>query len=302
LFKQAGYATAAIGKWGLGRPGTSGDPKNHGFDHFFGYADHGAAHEYYPEFLWRNDQKVELKDKQYSHDLFAAEALEFVRKQKDNPFLLYLAFTIPHTKLQVPSIEPYANESWPEHEKTFAAMITRMDGDVGRLLALLEQLKIADNTLVVFTSDNGPHETREHSKDFFDSNGPLRGLKRDVYEGGIRVPLIVRWPAKVAAGARSDRVTANWDVLPTFAEILGAKTPANVDGLSILPTLLGKADQQKHHAYLYWVVERRRERRVPGAHGVAAHLLQLLQPALEDFVGDGDAHRPGVECMPTPFS
>ncbi len=251
LFKQAGYSNAAIGKWGLGRSGTSGDPNKHGFDLFFGYADHGAAHEYYPEFLWRNDQRVDLKDKQYSHDLFAGEALEFIRKQKDNPFLLYLAFTIPHSKLQVPNVEPYANESWPEHEKKFAAMITRMDGDVGRLMALLEELKIADHTLIAFTSDNGPHEEGKHSPDFFDSNGPLRGNKRDVTEGGIRVPLIVRWPGKVAAGARSDLLVGNWDVLPTFAELLNAKPPANIDGVSILPTLLGKPDQQQHD-YLYW--------------------------------------------------
>ena len=252
LFKQAGYATAAIGKWGLGRPGTSGDPKNHGFDHFFGYADHGAAHEYYPDSLWRNDQRVELKDKQYSHDLFAAEALDFVRKHKADPFLLYVAFTIPHAKLQVPGVEPYADESWPDSEKRFAAMITRMDGDVGRLVALLDELKIADHTLVVFTSDNGPHQEGKHSPDFFDSNGPLRGIKRDVTEGGIRVPLIVRWPGKVAAGVRSDLVTANWDLLPTFADAIGAKPPAKVDGVSILPTLLGKGDQQKQHDYLYW--------------------------------------------------
>ena len=252
LFKQAGYATAVIGKWGLGRPGTSGDPKNHGFDYFFGYADHGAAHDYYPQSLWRNGDKVELGGTQYSHDLFAAEAMEFVRKQKADPFLLYLAFTVPHTKLQVPSVEPYAGESWPEHEKHFAAMITRMDGDVGRLVALLEELKIAQNTLVVFTSDNGPHEEGKHAPEFFDSNGPFRGRKRDVSEGGIRVPFLASWPGTVPAGVRSDVVVANWDVLPTFAELLGVAPPGNVNGVSILPTLLGRAEQQKRREYLYW--------------------------------------------------
>jgi arylsulfatase A-like enzyme len=252
LFKQAGYATAAIGKWGLGRPGTSGDPKKHGFDLFFGYADHGAAHEYYPEFLWRNAEKVQLDGKQYSHDLFAAEALDFVRKQKDNLFLLYLAFTIPHQKLQVPSLDPYTNESWPEPVKTFAAMITRMDGDVGRLVKLLEELKIDRNTLVIFTSDNGPQPMRQVPERHFDSNGPLRGRKRDVYEGGIRVPLIARWPGRIQPGQRSDHACANWDMLATFADVLGVQPPAGVDGISILPTLLGQPERQKAHEYLYW--------------------------------------------------
>ena len=252
LFNGAGYATAAIGKWGLGRPGTSGDPKRHGFDHFFGYADHTHAHEYYPDYLWRNGERVELKGEQYSHDLIAQEALAFVRKEKDHPFLLYLAFTIPHAKLQVPTVEPYAGESWPEPAKKFAAMVTRMDRDVGRLVALLKELKIDDRTLVVFTSDNGPQPIRQIPAEFFDSNGPLRGHKRDVYEGGIRVPLIVRWPGKVAKGARSEHPCANWDFLPTFAELLGAAAPKDSDGISITPTLLGKPEQQKRHDYLYW--------------------------------------------------
>lgn len=252
LFKDAGYATAVIGKWGLGRPGTSGGPENQGFDHFFGYADHTPAHNYYPKDLWRNGERVDLKDKQYSHDLFANDALQFVRKQAGKPFLLYLAFTIPHGRLQVPSVEPYANETWPDVEKRFAAMITRMDGDVGRLMTLLKELKIEDNTIVVFTSDNGPHEEPRHSLEFFDSNGPLRGAKREVYEGGIRVPFIVRWPGKIAGGATSDFACANWDFFPTAAELLGAPMPKGIDGVSILPTLMGNTEQQKPHASLYW--------------------------------------------------
>ena len=251
LFKDAGYATGVIGKWGLGRPGTSGGPERQGFDHFFGYADHIPAHEYYPDSLWRNGEQVPLNGKQYSHDLFAADALQFVRTNKDKPFFLYLAFTIPHTKLQVPSVEPYANESWSEPRKKMAAMISRMDADVGRLLALLKELGIDDKTLVVFTSDNGPWPVKGIGE-FFDSNGPLRGHKRDVYEGGIRVPFIARWPGKIDAGKTSEHVCANWDVLPTFAELLGAPAPQGTDGISILPTLLGRPGEQKAHEYLYW--------------------------------------------------
>ncbi|HEV2293516.1 MAG TPA: arylsulfatase [Tepidisphaeraceae bacterium] len=252
LFKRAGYAAAAIGKWGLGRPGTSGGPKEQGFDYFFGYADHTHAHDYYPDYLWRNDQRVELDGKQFSHDLMTEEALRFVREQKDGPFLLYLPYTIPHTKLQVPSVEPYENEPWPEPAKKLAAMITRMDRDVGRIMTLLAELKIDKNTLVIFTSDNGPWNIRGIPEELFDSNGPLRGHKRDVYEGGIRVPLIVRWPGKIAAGSKAEQVCANWDFLPSFAELLSEPKPAEIDGLSILPTLLGRGGEQKSHDYLYW--------------------------------------------------
>jgi arylsulfatase A-like enzyme len=252
LYKDAGYRTAVIGKWGMGNPGTSGDPKNQGFDSFFGYATHVDAHDYYPDHLWRNEQKVPLDGKTYSHDLIADEGRKFVRDSvaAKQPFLLYHTFTIPHSKMTPPTMAPYENEKWPDNEKKFAAMITRMDGDVGKLLDLLKELKVDDNTLVVFTSDNGP--TKEgHSAEFFDSNGPLRGIKRDVYEGGIRVPFIARWPGHVPAGKTSDLRTAFCDWLPTSAELLGASAPAKTDGISILPALLGKPGQ-KHHDALYW--------------------------------------------------
>jgi arylsulfatase A len=251
LYKQNGYRTAVIGKWGFNAPGTPGDPKIQGFDYFFGYANHGEAHEYYPDHLRRNEQRVELDGKQYSHDLIAEEALKFVRENAQQSFFLYFTPTIPHSKLQVPDIEPYTKENWPQPEKKFAAMITRMDRDIGRLTALLKELKIDQKTIVMFSSDNGPHKEGGHSPDFFDSNGPLRGIKRDTYDGGIRVPFIVSWPGHVAAGATSDHISAFWDFLPTSAELLGVSPPPNLDGISYLPSLLGKAKAHEHEA-LYW--------------------------------------------------
>jgi arylsulfatase A len=252
MFQRAGYSTGVIGKWGLGRPGTTGGPEKQGFDYFFGYADHTPAHEYYPDSMWRNSEQVRLGGKEYSHDLMTQEALQFIRRQQNKPFMLYLPYTIPHVKLQVPSVEPYENEPWPEPAKKLAAMITRMDGDIGQIMSLLKEQGIDQNTLVVFTSDNGPWSIRGIPDELFDSNGPLRGFKRDVYEGGIRVPMIMRWPAKIAAGQQTDHISANWDFLPTFAEILAAPAPSDIDGLSMLPTLLGQPDQQKKHDHLYW--------------------------------------------------
>jgi len=254
LYQQHGYSTAVIGKWGFGPPTGPGGPRHAGFDCFFGYANHGEAHEYYPERLWRNDQQAELDGKQYAHDLIAGDALKFVRDSaatSGKPFMLFFTPTIPHAKLQVPDLGPYANEKWPENEKKFAAMVTRLDRDVGRLLDLLRELKIDDRTIVFFSSDNGPHKEGGHSPEFFNSNGSLRGIKRDVYEGGIRVPFIARWPGTIAAGTTSDHVGAFWDFLPTSAEILGVAPPSGIDGISYLPSLTGKAKAREHSA-LYW--------------------------------------------------
>lgn len=234
LMKRAGYATGIIGKWGLGPPSSHSTPGRMGFDYFFGYNCQLLAHEYYPEHLWRNDQKVMLNGKAYSHDLLADDALEFVKRNQDRPFFLYLAFTIPHAKLQVPDLGPYGGESWPDNLKKLAAMITRMDRDVGRLMALLKELNLDERTLVIFTSDNGA----AHRSALFNNSGPLRGYKRDLYEGGIRVPAIARWPGRVKAGTVSGQVWAFWDFLPTMAELTGQKPPAGVDGVSILPALL----------------------------------------------------------------
>lgn len=246
LFKKAGYATGLIGKWGLGHPGSVSTPDKMGFDYFYGYNCQAKAHEYYPEYLWRNDQKVMLDGKVYSHDLMAAEALDFIKRNRDKPFFLDLSFTIPHQKLQVPDLGPYANEPWPDNLKRLAAMITRMDSDVGRLLALLDELKIADHTLVVFASDNGA----AYNDELFNHSGALRGRKRDMYEGGVRTPAILRWPGHVKAGAVSDQVWAFWDLLPTFADLIGVPAPGGIDGVSVLPAFV--EGRKVEHPPLYF--------------------------------------------------
>jgi len=269
----AGYKTALIGKWGLGEAGTTGVPNRQGFDYFFGYLNQRHAHNYYPTFLWRNEERIKLRNVvpdedeegsgnstnrvDYTHDLMAEESLRFIERNCGGPFFLYLAFTIPHANneaknkgMEVPDLGEFANKDWPDQEKAKAAMITRMDRDVGRLMALLKKLGIDDNTLVFFTSDNGPHREGGVEPDFFDSNGPLRGIKRDLYEGGIRVPMIGRWPKRIKAGAKSDQVWAHWDFLPTLAEIVGVKAPTNIDGISMFNALLGR--RQRNHEFLYW--------------------------------------------------
>jgi arylsulfatase A-like enzyme len=268
-----GYHTALIGKWGLGEAGTTGVPNRQGFDYFFGYLNQRHAHNYYPTFLWRDEERVKLRNVvpdedaegsgnstnrvDYTHDLIAEESLKFIEGNSGGPFFLYLAFTIPHANneaknkgMEVPDLGEFANKDWPDQEKAKAAMITRMDRDVGRLMALLKKLGIDDNTLVFFTSDNGPHREGGADPDFFDSNGPLRGIKRDLYEGGIRVPMIARWPKRIKAGAKSDQVWAHWDFLPTAAEVAGVKPPDKIDGISMFNALLGR--RQRNHEFLYW--------------------------------------------------
>lgn len=198
----------------------------------------------------------------YSHDLFASEALDFVRSHKENPFFLYLALTVPHANnegsrmtgngAEVPDYGPYAEEDWPEADKGQAAMITRMDGDIGRLLDLLDELQIDENTLVFFTSDNGPHDEARHNLERFSPSGPLRGIKRALYEGGIRVPTICRMPGTVPAGTVSDHVAYAGDWMATAAELAGVKPPAGIDSISLVPTLTGSPEEQKQHEYLYW--------------------------------------------------
>jgi len=202
---------------------------------------------------------VAIQRAQYAHDLFAEEALEFIERNHEKPFFLYLPLNIPHANneagregMEVPSLEPYADTDWPEPQKGHAAMITRMDADVGRLLAKLKELGLDEKTLVLFSSDNGPHREGGADPDFNDSNGPLRGIKRDLYEGGIRVPLIARWPGRIAPGQVTDHVSAFWDFLPTACDLAGIKTPPNLDGISYLPTLLGREHEQRKHEYLYW--------------------------------------------------
>jgi arylsulfatase len=275
LLKARGYVTAAVGKWGLGPPGSEGDPNRQGFDLFFGYNCQRHAHNHYPTYLWRNDQRILLEGndggrtgKQYSHDLMETEALKFIRDNRDRPFFLYVPFTIPHLALQVPedSLKEYVGK-WddppytggkgyqphPHPRAAYAAMVTRLDRSVGRIVELVKQLNLDDKTLIMFSSDNGPTHDGAGGSDsaFFESAGALRGLKGSLYEGGIRVPFIARWTGKIQPGATSDLPLAFWDVLPTLCELAGADVPKDTDGISFLPTLLGKGNQKKHE-FLYW--------------------------------------------------
>ncbi|MCP4756525.1 MAG: sulfatase-like hydrolase/transferase [Proteobacteria bacterium] len=252
VLKEAGMRTGAVGKWGLGGPGSSGVPNKKGFDYWYGYLCQRQAHSYYPSHLWNNGKKVELDGQHYTHDLFTHQALKFIQRNQNDPFFLFLAYTIPHAQLQVPDLEPYQDRNWSGDKKRYAAMITRMDTDIGRLLKLLKELNLDRRTLVMFSSDNGPHAEGGADPTFFDSSGPLRGKKRDLYEGGIRVPMVARWPGTIQAGSRSDHISAFWDVLPTLAELAGAEAPADIDGISMVPTLLGRPENQKKHDYLYW--------------------------------------------------
>ena len=282
VLQQAGYATALCGKWGLGEEGTTGLPNDQGFDFFYGYLNQRHAHNYYPSFLWRNKQRVPLRNVvaakgddpfgvgwateriDYSHDLAMGEAMQWLAEHREQPFFLYLALTIPHANnegtrgtgdgQEVPDYGPYESRDWSGPNKGQAAMITRMDRDVGRLLAALRQFGVAERTLVVFTSDNGHHREGGNDPELFDANGPLRGMKRDLYEGGVRVPTIAWQPGAIAAGSTSDHVGYFGDLLATACDLIGVEPPEAEHGLqsiSFAPTLYGAGEQQQHE-YLYW--------------------------------------------------
>lgn len=284
LLKSKGYKTGGVGKWALGNVDTPaevnnvGHPNNNGFDYWFGYLNQGTAHNFYPPFLWENKTQVTLSGNvlmdnpqargrvssertSYSHDFMTDAAFKFIKENQKNPFLLHIHWTIPHANneggrvlkdgMEIPDYGLYADRDWPNPEKGFAAMVTHMDRDVGRLFALLDELKLDEKTLVIFTSDNGPHQEGGHKHEFFNSNGPLKGYKRSMHEGGIRVPMIARWPGKVKPGTVSHLPSAFWDFLPTACEVADVEPPNNIDGISYLPTLLGKTDQKKHD-YLFW--------------------------------------------------
>ncbi|MCP4885647.1 arylsulfatase [Rubripirellula sp.] len=293
LLKQAGYATGGVGKWALGNVNDPsevdqpGHPNKNGFDYWCGYLNQGNAHNFYPAFLWENKKqlllpgnvigdypngrgRVAAQKVTYSHDVMTERALQFVRDHHKEPFLLHIHWTIPHANneggrvsgdgMEVPDYGAYEDRDWPNPEKGFAAMISRMDADVGRLFKLLKALDIDQNTVVFFTSDNGPHQEGGHNHEFFDSNGRLRGFKRSMHEGGIRVPLIARWPGTIEPGSTTELPSAFWDFVPTACELAGvelppahdAQTPAGIDGISYAPTLRGDNDQQQRHEYLYW--------------------------------------------------
>lgn len=281
LLQQAGYVTGAFGKWGLGMVGTSGDPNHKGFDEFFGYNCQRQSHRYYPTHLWHNSEKIILdgndlsQQVHYAPSLIQQKTLAFIENHKDSSFFLFIPTVLPHAELQGPEDEYYrqyehAFDETPHHgsdygpgatvagyasvdkpRATFAAMVSRMDAYVGQVLDKLDELGLTDNTLVIFSSDNGPHQEGGADPEFFNSAGGLRGVKRDLYEGGIRTPLIAHWPNHIAAGSVSDHIGAFWDIMPTLVELTGAPRPHYTDGISLLPTLLGQGDQQQH-GYLYW--------------------------------------------------
>jgi len=280
LLQKAGYRTALVGKWGLGDvgPAATGLPRNQGFDFFLGYLSQHHAHNHFPDFLWRNEERMKLPNvvtpvgtdgggyatvaKVYADDLFAEEALKFVAANKDRPFFLYWSMVVPHANNErtrvlgdgahVPAYGPYAGKDWPIQDKGHAAMITRLDGYVGRLLDALRKYGLAERTLVVFTSDNGPHNESKHNLDRFNPSGPLRGIKRSLTDGGIRVPFIAWWPGKLSPGVTTGQVGYFGDWMATAAELAGVATPAGTDSLSLVPTLLGHAGAQKQHEFLYW--------------------------------------------------
>ncbi len=287
ILKRAGYRTACIGKWGVGHPPPLDNPHREGFDHFFGYINMWHAHNFYPEFLIRDGKPQplgnivgnkframqDLKDPQagrgvavkradYAPELFIHDALRFIDQNRDRPFFLYLPLNTPHANneagkqgMEVPDRKPFDAQDWPEPEQGFARMIADIDRDVGRILDRLKEHHIDQNTLVFFTSDNGPHNEGGHSFRFFDSNGPLQGHKRDLYEGGIRVPMIAWWPGTIAGRRETDHLAYFGDFMATFCDLVQADPPkpaGGLDSVSFLPALLGEADRQNRHEFLYW--------------------------------------------------
>ncbi len=281
LLKEKGYVTGAFGKWGLGFPGSEGDPLNQGFDTFYGYNCQRIGHNYYPFHLWDDQQMVMLTENTedqegaYAPQLIHKKTLEFIEEHKDQPFFAFVPSIIPHAELKVPDsylaryrgklqpekvyegcdvdCEEYKNGGYgsqPEPHAAFAGMIELLDEQIGEIVSKIEELNLQEKTIIMFTSDNGPHLEGGADPDYFNSNGGLRGYKRDLYEGGIRVPMIARWVGKIKPGTKTDHVSAFWDVLPTVADIAGEERPANLDGISFLPELLGA--EQPSHDYLYW--------------------------------------------------
>ncbi|MCB1237531.1 MAG: arylsulfatase [Verrucomicrobiae bacterium] len=291
VLRQAGYATGCFGKWGVGHPPPHDDPNRRGFDEFYGYVNMHHAHNFYPEFLIRNGEIAPLrnvtkpvwkadadraagapregsgvaeKKVDYAPALIADEALKFIDTHRDGPFFLYFALNVPHANneggrdeeqkdgMEVPEYGRFADRPWPNPEKGFATMMDSIDQDVGRVLGKLRALGIAEKTLVLFSSDNGPHQEGNHETEFFNSNGDLNGKKRDLTEGGVRVPTIAWWPGQIAPGGVTDLLSGFQDFLPTAAALAGATSPEKLDGFSLVPTLLGNAGAQRKHEFLYW--------------------------------------------------
>lgn len=290
VLKGAGYVTGCFGKWGIGNPPPRDDPNRQGFDEFYGYVNMFHAHNFYPPFLIRNGELERLANvtkeswlregreeggpkegagvaevkKDYAPDLITEEALKFIDENHERPFFLYHALNVPHANneggadkeqrdgMEVPDYGEFAERDWPNPEKGFASMIRNIDRDVGKILEKLKEHGISEKTLVIFSSDNGPHQEGRHEMEFFNSNGELRGMKRDLYEGGVRVPTIAWWPGTISADSESDLLSGFQDFLPTVAELAGAEIPEGLDGISLVPTLTGKGEQQAGHDFLYW--------------------------------------------------
>lgn len=280
--KEAGYATGAFGKWGLGYPGSEGDPNFQGFDTFYGFNCQMIGHNYYPYHLWSNQDSIVLPGNsgtnkgEYAPSLIHEKTLQFIKENRDRPFFAYVPTIIPHAELVVPEgihsqysgkFEPetpyIGTDSGPgykigrygsqaEPHAAFVGMVSLLDQQVGEIVEEVGRLGIADNTIIIFTSDNGPHKEGGADPDYFDSNGPFKGYKRDLYEGGIRVPMIVKWPKKIKEGSRTDHISAFWDVFPTVIDLVGGEKIKGLDGISFLPTILGNGAGQDTHPYLYW--------------------------------------------------
>lgn len=285
MMKQAGYVTATFGKWGLGFVSTEGDPNNQGVDYFFGYNCQRQAHRYYPDHIWENNHKVIMEGNGWKHrntyaqDVIQEKTLDFIDEHKEEPFFLYIPLVVPHAELVVPDDEvlqkyrkrfkdetPYIGSPGSDYGEgieigkymsqqypraTYAAMVERIDKYIGQIITKLEENGLAENTIIMFSSDNGAHQEGGNDPEFFNSNGPFRGYKRDLYEGGIRVPFIVKWAGKIKEGSETGHISAFWDLMPTLADIVGFKNLPQTDGISYLPALLGKTSQ-KEHDYLYW--------------------------------------------------
>lgn len=262
VLKQVGYATGIAGKWGIGEPTSQATPNQMGFDEWLGYLNQNHAPYYYTDFLWRNQEKLPIPENQhgnrevYSNDLMRDFALDFIRNHREGPFFLYLPFTIPHALMEVPSLGEYAYRDWPEDVKIYAAMVSRLDGYVGEIVAELERLGLTENTLVLFTSDNGA--VGNDRTVFLGSAAGMRGSKGTVYEGGLRVPLVLKWPGVVEAGETDDTPWMFADILPTFAELSEAPLPENLDGVSLLPTILGNRQEDISERFLYWEYPKQR--------------------------------------------
>lgn len=313
VIKDAGYHTAQFGKLEAGIPMAVGKMTEHGWDHWIGFRGTGAAFQYYPVALWKNDQPIEFKGNRdpevrrqgilgdrgvYSQDLFTDDLLRFIRENREKPFFLYFATQVPHgrspkdgAQIQLPDIGPYADRDWTELEKLYAAMITRLDGHVGQIIDLLKELGLDENTVILFTSDNGRENSYYEYTNRFQDGGKLRAKKRFLYEGGIRVPMIVRWPGHIKAGSTSDLPWAGWDLMATLAELAGTDTPPHSDGISVVPTLLGENERQTKREYLYWEYQQGKQQAVRMGHWKGIRIGGTHEPIelydLSKDIGEG---------------